>query len=30
VRKNDSIPLALELLQLFREIDTEIYTGTYH
>ena len=37
MRQNDGIPLALELSQLFREIDAspartdaEVYTGTYH
>ena len=30
VRQYDSVPLALELLQLFSKIDSEIYTSTYH
>src|SRR5437773_12313053 len=30
VRQYDSVPLALELLQLFSKINSETYTGTYH
>src|SRR3954466_15871934 len=28
--QDDGVPLALELPDLFRQIETEIYTGSYH